>query len=288
MFKFIETGFDDTVVYKGLTIHRTKVSDGYYHIKLAGESLTVSLKMEKDLDLLGLPYLTYMYKKKDIDPYFSDLWNYMIFILAKSFRDYYVVLNEQTFEILEKTDLYDKYEESYIKEFERLKKYIEKPSATMTGVNMIQEKILDLENKMYNRTVFNETEFDEIRDIICTINGFDNAEYDPKWEFKLLKAKEVADNASHDKEGLTITDLVESLAFYLRKLPHELKDMSYYTFNHYVKMMGEYDEYLLCRTAQLQGTEFKESIKHWLSHYTPKGKYDDLVTQNASAIKSVQ
>ena len=64
MFKFIETGFDDTVVYKGLTIHRTKVSDGYYHIKLTGESLTVSLKMEKDLDLLGLPYLTYMYKKK--------------------------------------------------------------------------------------------------------------------------------------------------------------------------------------------------------------------------------
>ena len=63
--------------------------------------------------------------------------------------------------------------------------------------------------------------------------------------------------------------------------------MSYYTFNHYVKMMGEYDEYMLCKTAELQGTEFKEKISHWLKHYAPEGKYDDVTTQNSSAITSV-
>lgn len=283
----LQSGFEDFVLYKNVKLYKAKMSDNYYFIKGAGDALTVSLKMEKDLDLLGLPYLEYMYNKKNKDENFATKWDLMLYVLAISFKDYYVVLNESTLDLLTKKEDYDKYVDDYNKEVMKLREYVSKEYASFTGVEMIQEKIQQIEEKMYDKISFNSSEFDEIKDIICEINGFDNTIYDPQWEFKLQQAKKDMGEINSSGQGLTLVDLIHSLAFYLKRFPHEIKDMYYYTFNHYVKMMGEYDEYLLCKSAELQGTEFKEKISHWIKHYTPTGKYDDVTTTNSSVITGV-
>ena len=283
----IQTGFEDYILYKDIKIYKARMSDGYQFIRSAGEALTISVKLDKDLDLLGLPYLEYMYAKKEKVADYIVYWDLILYICAISFRDYYVLLEKDKLILLDKKEEYDLYVDKYNKEVQNLRDYLSKEYASMTGVNMIQSKIKDLEDKMYTKISFNSTEFEEIRNIICEINGFDNTDYDPQWEYKLKQAKEMVNQMSPSGRGLTIIDLINSLAFYLKRFPEELKDMSYYTFNHYVKMMGEYDEYMLCKTAELQGTEFKEKISHWLKHYTPEGKYDDVTTQNSSAITSV-
>ena len=45
----IQTGFEDYILYKDIKIYKARMSDGYQFIRSAGEALTISVKLDKDL-----------------------------------------------------------------------------------------------------------------------------------------------------------------------------------------------------------------------------------------------
>ena len=275
---FIDDGFNDTVEYKGILLRRLTLRDGYYMIKASGEALTVNLMSEKDLELLGLPYLTYIYRKALKDSNYVSYWQILKWCLYKSFVDCDIDVREDGIIVYKKKEDYLNYADEYYSILASLEILAEN---IRDNEDEIIEKIKqkeDIENVIYEKIELNCMDFDKIKDIICKINGFDNTKYDPHWESILKEAKDLKNSISED--GLTLSDLINTLAFYLRKFPTELKDMDYYVFNHYVKLMGDFEEYKLNRSAELQGTEFKQKINHWFTHYKPMGKYDDVVTDS--------
>lgn len=276
---FIEDGFNNSYEYKGITLRRAKMKDNYYFIKASGEALTLNIMQEKDLDLLGLPYLTYMYKKSLVDNDFQAYWQYINYILYVSIPDSIVVLNEDSLLVYLKTERFSEFKEEYDICYSKIEAFSENGIGDIEDVLMAKSRLSELEKIIFDKKSFNAKEFDEIRNILCRINGFDNTQYDPDWEKILIEAKARKDSISSEEE-LSLTDLINTLAFYLKKMPDELKEMDFFTFNHYIKLMGDFEEYKINKTAELQGTQFKEKIKHWFSHYRPVGKYDDVVSTN--------
>lgn len=274
---FIDSGFDDIIDYKGIKIRRAKLSDGYYMIKASGEALTLNTMNEKNLDLLGLPYLTYINNKSKEDKDFFSYWQVLNWIFYVSIIDADVVLTEDSLTVYEKTESFDQYKAEYLECCDIVENFLDKDIGTQDMALSARKRITYLERIIYNKKSFSCKEFDEIRNIICQINGFDNTKYDPHWEGILKEAKSLKNSIS-DGEGLTLTDLVNTLAFYLKKFPNELRDLDYYTFNHYIKLMGDFEEYKLNRSAELQGTQFKQRLTHWFTHYKPVGKYDDVLS----------
>lgn len=274
---FIENGFNDDIEYKGILIRRVTLEDNFYMIKGSSDALTLNLVEEKDIDLLGLPYLTYVYEKSQKDENFITYWQLLNFIFAKSIKDCLVALTRDGLLIYKKTNLFKENQKEYEERSSIVDDFLEKDIGDYETALLSRKRTQELESIMFEKKEFNTTEFDEIREIICKINGFDNTQYDPKWEATLKDAQKMKESISTG-QGLDIRDLVETLAFYLKKMPEELKNMSYITFIHYIKLMGDFEEYKLNRSAELQGTQFKASINHWISHYKPMGKYDDVMT----------
>ena len=75
-----------------------------------------------------------------------------------------------------------------------------------------------------------------------------------------------------------LEDLVNAVAFNLGKLPNEIKDMTIRRFDRYLDLEEKKENYRLCKQAELNGTEFKSPLKHWLTAYKPKHRYADQQT----------
>ncbi|MEI6296313.1 MAG: hypothetical protein WCO84_01530 [bacterium] len=282
-----ENCFDTPVIYKGVEINCATLADDYYSIKSASESLIVNQLKDKDIDLLQLPYLTYIFKKGEQDENFKILLDMMKYIVSVSFRKYATIILEDSLLIYEPTKEHDQYKNEYLSIIEEMQLGLEQGKETRDLLEL-REKVLALEKKIYKEYRFNCADFDNIRYIICELNGIDTTVYDPRWEKKLIEARKLKNENYHSEENLTISDLVKNLAFYLKRLPQELKNMSILTFDHYIKLMQDFEEYKLNRSAELQGTEFKQKIIHWIRHYKPQGKYDDVLSKNSAAFDSVE
>lgn len=68
-------------------------------------------------------------------------------------------------------------------------------------------------------------------------------------------------------------DLIDAVAFSLGKTPKEIKDMTVRRFDRYLELQLDKENYSLCKQAELNGTEFKVPLKHWLKEYKPKSRY---------------
>lgn len=282
-----ESCFDEPIVYKGIEINCATMADGYYLFKSASESLILNQIKEKDINLLTLPYLTYIHKKSEQDENFAILLDMMKHIISVSLKKYETIISEDCLLVYEPTKEHDTFIEEYISAMEEWKLGLEQKKAVQDLLEL-RDKVQDLAHKIYIEYRFNCTEFDEIRKIICELNGIDTTVYDPAWEKKLIEARQSKIANYHSEENLTISDLVKNLAFYLKRLPQELKNMSILTFDHYIRLMQDFEEYKLNRGAELQGTEFKQKIIHWMRHYKPQGKYDDVLSKNSAAFDSVE
>jgi hypothetical protein len=273
---FIDDGFNDVLSFKGIELRRLTLADNYYMIKACGDALTINMDSEKDLELIGIPYLTYVYRKAFKCPDFVGYWQLIKWCLLKTFVNCDIEISENEIIACVKTEEYPRYVDEYESILSRLD-YLSCEIEINQGeiIDKVNQKS-NIESMIYNKILLTCEDFDGLRTIICAMNGFDNTRYDPYWESVLKEAKNLK-NTIVDS-GLTLSDLINTLAFYLRKFPCELKSMDYYTFNHYIKLMGEFEEYKLNRGAELQGTEFKQKITHWFTHYKPVGKYDDVVT----------
>jgi len=102
--------FDKPLVYKDIILYPATLP--YYSVfASADECLDVSRLDEKDIRLLRLPYLEYMYEKSLIDEGFKYRWSMLICILNIVFKE------QQAFDILRQDG------RLYIKVYQRSENY---------------------------------------------------------------------------------------------------------------------------------------------------------------------
>ena len=277
--------FDEPILYKGLYLYPAMVKD-YTMFKQCSEILTLNMTNEKDIHLLGLPYLEYVYRKSQLGD--GALMSTMLLcVLSIVFQLETISFYEDEYEniflnIFKQTPEYDDYIDEYNETYSQYKNCIE-VDGNSNIARVLEVKLLDLKQKMFNLYTINSTEFDELRHIICEQNDINEELIDPAWEQELQEARKKVASLNHSTQGLEFRDLLIALSYDLKKTPDELSNMSISTFDRYVDIMLRRESFSIGKAAEAAGAKFKKPIPHWLNHYKPKGKYDDVLTDKADS-----
>lgn len=275
--------FDKPLEFKTLSLYPAKLP--YYSIfSSAEECLDISRLNERDLRLMRLPYLEYIYEKSLVDEGFKNRWNMLICILS-------IVLQEQSFDIIrEDGRLYLKvYQRS--KDYELLnKKYIElqnkillehKSSGKVEKDNLINisKELETLKEAMYNIIKIGSEDFDEMRELIMLQNDIKPQHFDAETEDLLYKMKAKLKEASQSKaDGINFEDLIDIVSYCTHFTVQELEQMTIRRFHRYLDIALSKDDYYMYKTLELSGAiKLKSELPHWIRHYEPKGKFDDIL-----------
>lgn len=273
--------FDKPVEYKKVLLYPATLP--YYSIfACADECLDTSRADEKNINLLRLPYLDYVYEKSLVDENFKNKWDMLICILSIVFGE------EQPFDILrENNRLYIKvYQRSddYGKlnqQCEDLKRNLvetygnKEPSKA--ELKMVAEKIQNIQEKMFNHIMINSTDFDNIRELIMLQNDIKSEHYDMKTENFLYKMKEKLKKARGTSDT-DLEDLITVVAYSIGKTNEELYDMTIRRFNRVLQYALSKDDYYMYKQLELCGMiKMKSELPHWIRHYEPKGRFDDIL-----------
>ena len=272
--------FDEPVIYKGIKIYPITIR--YYQIvKMAYMAFAVNTAADTDIELIGLPYMEYMMKKAQKEPDFVEVWNIFNSILRLSFNDQlHSFKYENGFLKLVVAVPTEKYNEETMCVYrEKLSIYrnltVDSYHETLNKrqIFKILEEIDRLANEMFVFHTFGDEDFAEIKKIICYLNDIDDTIIDPKWEAELKKANKILNEISNSKNPPSTEDLIDVVAYQLHKLPSEIQDMTVRRFDRYLELELDRENYKLLRSAELNGTEFKRPITHWLKGYKPKTRY---------------
>lgn len=284
--------FDEPVEYKGIKIYPITVK--YYQIvKAASSAFALNTAADTDIELIGLPYMEYLMKKALKEPEFVSVWNIFNSVLQLSFQEQiHSFKYEGDFLKLIVAVPTDKYNEETMCVYrEKLNKYNELGKDSFhTLINERQLKKLKTEidslaESMFVFHTFGDDDFAEIKKIICFLNDIDETILDPRWEAELKKASGIMAKINSSKNPPELEDLIDAVAFHLHKLPSEIQNMTVRRFDRYLDLEINKENYKLCRTAELNGTEFKQPIVHWLKKYKPKMRYSDA--QNSGGMQEV-
>lgn len=289
----INLAFDKPLEYKGIYLYPATLP--YYSIFLnADECLNVSRLEEKDIRLLRLSYLDYLYEKSLRDNVYKGKWDMLIYILN-------IVLKDQSFEIVkenghvilkvyQRTNDYDLFNEEY----EKLKKdIIQKYNAIRDIENVAIEqdlnKLNDLKEKMFKSVILNEVDFDEIRQLIMYQNDIKAEHYSSKVTAMLEETKRKISQINKSKDDLSMEDLITAVAYSARIKPEDMYNMTIRRFNRYLYITRNKDDFYLYKQLELSGNiELKSELPYWIKHFEPIGKYDDVLINNSSLLSSVQ
>lgn len=272
--------FDEPVEYKGVKIYPITIR--YYQIvKVASTAFAVNTAADTDIELIGLPYMEYLMKKAQKEPEFVDVWNIFNSILQLSFGEQiHFFRYEGDFLKLVIATPTEKYNEETMCVYrEKLSKYNElavdgyHELLNKRQISQLKEEIDKLAGEMFVFHTFDDDDFSQIKKIICYLNDIDETIVDPKWEAELKKANQMLNEINKGKESPSTEDLIDAVAFHLHKLPNEIQNMTVRRFDRYLDLELNKEDYDLLRSAELNGTEFKRPIKHWLKGYKPKWRY---------------
>lgn len=283
--------FDEPLEYKTLSLYPAKLF--YYSIfSSADECLDVSRLDERDLRLMRLPYLEYIYEKSLIDEDFKNRWNMLICILS-------IVLQEQSFDIIrEDGRLYLKvYQRS--KDYELLNKEYKKLQDEVVdgyankkinndNIKDYAKKIDEIKEKMFNIVKIGSEEFEDMRQLIMIQNDIKPQHFNAETEKLLYEMKIKLNNTRKSKSNTTIEDLV-TIVSYMTHIPQsEMQNLTIRRFNRYLDIALSKDEYYMYKSAELTGmVKMKTEIPHWIKHYEPKGKFDDVLMNDDGLISSL-
>ena len=283
--------FDEPLEYKTLSLYPEKLF--YYSIfSSADECLDVSRLDERDLRLMRLPYLEYIYEKSLIDEDFKNRWNMLICILS-------IVLQEQSFDIIrEDGRLYLKvYQRS--KDYELLNKEYKKLQDEVVdgyankkinndNIKDYAKKIDEIKEKMFNIVKIGSEEFEDMRQLIMIQNDIKPQHFNAETEKLLYEMKIKLNNTRKSKSNTTIEDLV-TIVSYMTHIPQsEMQNLTIRRFNRYLDIALSKDEYYMYKSAELTGmVKMKTEIPHWIKHYEPKGKFDDVLMNDDGLISSL-
>ena len=289
----INMAFDKPLEYKKVLLYPATLP--YYSIfACADECLDAARADEKDIKLLRLPYLEYMYEKSLIDESFKNKWDMLVCVLGIVFG------NEQPFDILrENGQLYIKVyqrSEDYEKlnqQCEELKKnfadrYGDKELDKVELTNLAN-KIQNIQNKMFNYVMINSTDFDAIRDLIMLQNDIKSEHFDAKTEEFLYRMKEKLRKARGTTNDTDLEDLVTAVGYNIGKTNAELYNITIRRFNRYLQYVLSKDDYYMYKQLELCGMiKMKSELPHWIKHYEPKGRFDDILVSGNEMLSGLK
>lgn len=278
----IHLAFDEPLEYKELLLYPATVRH-YSLFNIADECLDAPRFNEKDINLLRLPYLEYIYEKSKIDSKFEARWNLLICILN-------IVLGEkQPFEIIkkdkriyikvyQKSDNYELLNKEYTAlEMNFLKEHKEKEIG-QKELSKISEQLTTIQDKMYNIIEIGSEDFENIRYLIMLQNDIKSQHFDLKTEKLLYEAKEKMAKIKKSNDKTDFEDLVRAVAYSSHKTMQEIKKMTIRGFNRELHYIMEEKEYYIYRLLDASGMiKLKKGLQHWINHYEPRGKFDDVL-----------
>lgn len=260
--------FDKPLTYKNIKLYPILMSD-YLIFKSFSSCLTVEPSMDKDMKYIRLSYLDYIYMTTERSKEEKIRWEGFKIILG-------LIFQEQKCEII--------LSNSHI----LLKVYQSPEVRKLDNDNITDEDralIEDLlnSNKEEKFTIIDSKDFDEIRQLVCKQNDIKIENWSPKaiqsLEETLKKMKE--SNVSDD--DLEYEDMIDGVAFHMKKTPLEIENWTLRRFNRYFEMLINKDKWNAYAVAQASGmVSFEGKIEHWIKHYEPKGKYDSLLLKSSS------
>ena len=283
--------FDKPLNYKGIYLYPATLFD-YSIFSNADEYLDTSRINEKNIDLIRLPYLNYMYKKSQLDDIFENKYKMLLYIL-------HVVFKEQEFDIEEdkeskriylkvyqRTDNFKLLESDYNKiKDEILKIYNKDKNLFNLDIQKNVEKLNTLKNKMYNVKTITSEEFDEIRQLIMIQNDIKSEHYSNEVEKMLYEAKKKMNELN--KNTIDIEDLISTVSYVMKINPQDMSNMTIRRFNRYMNLIYSKDDYYLYKSQELSGNiKLDSKLPYWINHYEPKGKFDDILIENSTLLSS--
>lgn len=285
--------FDKPLEYESLLLYPGTLP--YYSIfSYAEDCLDASRIDEKNVRLLRLPYLEYMYEKSLVDEGFKNRWNMLICILN------IVLGKDQPFDILRKDG------KLYIKVYQRSENYellnkecavlkanfgnkVKDKSISQKELEDIATQLTNLQEKMYNYIMIGSEQFEEIRQLIMLQNDIKSQHYDAKTEQFLYEMKAKLRQTRATKEDTDLEDLISIVAYSIHISPAEMENMTIRRFNRYLNIVITKDDYYLYKQLELSGMiKPKSEIPHWISHYKPKGKFDDILVDSSGLMSSLK
>ncbi len=282
--------FDKPLEYKTLSLYPAKLF--YYSIfSSADECLDVSRLDERDLRLMRLPYLEYMYEKSLINEDFKNRWNMLICILS-------IVLQEQSFDIIrENGRLYLKvYQRS--KDYELLNKQYKalqdkiieeySESKKIDDIKEYATKMGEIKDKMFNIITISSEEFDEMRQLIMLQNDIKPQHFNAETEKLLYEMKIKLKSTRKDNSYTTMEDLITIVSYSMHISNEEMENLTIRRFNRYLDIALSKDDYYMYKSLELSGAiKMKSEIPHWIKHYEPKGKFDDVLVDGGNLLTSL-
>ena len=282
--------FDKPLEYKTLSLYPAKLF--YYSIfSSADECLDVSRLDERDLRLMRLPYLEYMYEKSLINEDFKNRWNMLICILS-------IVLQEQSFDIIrENGRLYLKvYQRS--KDYELLNKQYKalqdkiieeySESKKIDDIKEYATKMEEIKDKMFNIITISSEEFDEMRQLIMLQNDIKPQHFNAETEKLLYEMKIKLKSTRKDNSYTTMEDLITIVSYSMHISNEEMENLTIRRFNRYLDIALSKDDYYMYKSLELSGAiKMKSEIPHWIKHYEPNGKFDDVLVDGGNLLTSL-
>lgn len=285
--------FDKPLEYKGILLYPATLE--YYSIfAVADECLDVNRVDEKDKRLLRLPYLDYMYEKGLVDAQAQYRWSMLIYILRIVFGE------SQPFEIERENG------KIYIKVYQRSENYEllnkeytilranffashKEEKATKEQLNEISKKLTDLQKKMFNIITIGSEEFEELRKLIMVQNDIKiEVKYDERTRQLLDEMREKLKQTRANDNDVDFEDLMTAVSYMMHINQSEMEHMTIRRFNRYLDIALKKDDYYMYKSLEVSGqVKFKSEIKHWLSHYEPKSKYDGLLINSSDFMSSL-
>lgn len=285
--------FDKPLEYKNLLLYPATLP--YYSVFATAEDcLDASRLDEKDKRLLRLSYLDYIYEKSLLDEGFRNRWNMLICILN-------IVLKEdQPFDIIKQEG------KLYIKVYQRSENYeLLNKEYTILKTNFfaqhkdgnpskaemenVAKKLADIQEKMYNNIMIGSEEFEEIRQLIMLQNDVKSQHYNAKTEELLYEMKQKLKQTRVSKDETDLEDLITIVAYSIHKEQSEMENMTIRRFNRYLNIVITKDDYYMYKQLELSGMiKLKSDLSHWISHYKPRGRFDDILVDGGGLISSLQ
>lgn len=285
--------FDKPLEYKNLLLYPATLT--YYSLfASAEECLDVSRLDEKNKRLLRLPYLDYMYEKSLIDGNFKNRWNMLICILN------IVLKEEQPFDILrekgrviikvyQRSENYELLNKEYVATRANFLQQYKNQNPPIDEVQKLSKELAKLQEKMYNNIMINSEDFDEIRKLIMLQNDIKPQHYDAQTERLLYEMKAKLRTTRASKSDTDFEDLITVVSYCMNKNQEEMEKLTIRRFNRYLDIVMKKDDYYLYKQLELSGMiKMKSDLPHWINHYEPKGKFDDVLVDSSGLMSSLK
>lgn len=149
-------------------------------------------------------------------------------------------------------------------------------------------KMEEIKDKMFNIITISSEEFDEMRQLIMLQNDIKPQHFNAETEKLLYEMKIKLKSTRKDNSYTTMEDLITIVSYSMHISNEEMENLTIRRFNRYLDIALSKDDYYMYKSLELSGAiKMKSEIPHWIKHYEPKGKFDDVLVDGGNLLTSL-